>query len=290
MEPTPTIDPAMRAELLARLGLPPTATAGHIEAAYRASYAVLDRMPASEADYVAGQKAELDALRSLLIDTAPAAAAATTAAIASDAPVAEAGSVATKSNSKKWLAVGAAALVLLVGGGFAYKALNSSSVPGITGKPTNTTQPAANQLDQKKVAALMQNITANPKDFKSYMALADMYFQTGDYKNTAVFTSKALEIKPTDVTALVADGAANFNAGSTAIAIKDWKTAIKLDPKNVEAHYDLGFAYLSGSKPNLAAVQTEWETVVRLAPNSDIAKNVKTHLSSLKSTSKTSGQ
>jgi Flp pilus assembly protein TadD len=291
MEPTPATDPAMRAELLARLGLPANAGAGHIEAAYRAANAVLDRMPAEDATFVAGQRAELDALRSLLLDSAPAEVpvAAPTAAAAATAEGIVAAPIPAKSGTKKAVIIGAAALVLLVGGGLAFNSMNSSAVPGISGKPTNTNpSPTAKALDNAKVAALMQNITANPKDFKSYMALADMYFQVGDYKNTALFTKKAVELKPKDVTALVADGAAQFNGGNNAAAIADWQAALKLDPKNVEAHYDLGFAYLSGAKPDLAKVREQWEAVVKLAPNSDIAKNVSTHLNSLKSAGKSS--
>jgi len=287
MESPTTTDAAMRAELLARLGLPPTAGAGHIEAAYRAANAVLDRMPPEEATFVAGQRAELDALRSLLLDSAESPATTQTTAPASDAMATTAtaidGPPARRGN--KALIIGAAALVLLVGGGLAFNSMTSSAVPPISGKPTNTTAPTAGKLDQVKVAALMQKITANPKDFASYMGLANLYFQAGDYANTAIFTTHALKLKPSDVTALVADGAAQFNNGKTAVAQADWTRAVALDPKNVEAHYDLGFAYLSGSKPDLAKVQKEWETVVKLAPNSDIAKNVKTHLASLKSTS-----
>jgi Flp pilus assembly protein TadD len=293
MEPTPATDPAMRAELLARLGLPANAGAGHIEAAYRAANAVLDRMPAEEATFVAGQRAELDALRSLLLDSAPAETPAAAPVVAPVVAPAADGVVPVaapaKSGTKKAVIIGAAALVLLVGGGLAFNSMNSSAVPGISGKPTNTNpSPTAKALDNVKVAALMQNITANPKDFKSYMALADLYFQVGDYKNTAIFTKKAVSLKPNDVTALVADGAAQFNGGNNAAAIEDWQAALKLDPKNVEAHYDLGFAYLSGAKPDMAKVREQWEAVVKLAPNSDIAKNVSTHLDSLKSAGKSS--
>jgi Flp pilus assembly protein TadD len=289
MEPTPATDPAMRAELLARLGLPANAGAGHIEAAYRAANAVLDRMPAEDATFVAGQRAELDALRSLLLDSAPSETAAPAAAAAAPVVATVPATAPAKSGAKKAVIIGAAALVLLVGGGLAFNSMNSSAVPGISGKPTNTNpSPTAKALDNVKVAALMQNITANPKDFKSYMALADLYFQVGDYKNTAIFTKKAVALKPKDVTALVADGAAQFNGGNNAAAIKDWEAALKIDPKNVEAHYDLGFAYLSGAKPDMAKVREQWEAVVKLAPNSDIAKNVSTHLDSLKSATKSS--
>ena len=303
MEPTPHNDEAMRAELLARLGLPPTAGPGHIEAAYRAANALLDRLPAEESTFVAGQRAELDAMRSLLLeDASQASASAPAAAVAAPVPadgvtpesvgVEEA---SARRGGKKALVLGAAALVLVAGGAGAFMMMHQSSVPGVTGTPTNTAAATAtNKLDQAKVAALMQKITSNPKDFTSYMGLANLYFQAGDYANTALFTSHALKLKPNSVEALVADGAANYNNGQTKIAQADWTQAIKLDPKNIEAHYDLGFVYMTSKTPNMAKVKSEWETVVKLAPNSAIAKNVKTHLASLtaagKSSSSTTGQ
>jgi tetratricopeptide (TPR) repeat protein len=163
--------------------------------------------------------------------------------------------------------------------------MTSSSVPGITGAPDTSSSSSAPALDQAKVGELMAKITANPKDIASYNALASLYFQAGDYKNSALFSQKAVALDPKADVAWVALGAAQFNQGTVADAKTSWLKAIAVNPKNAEAHYDLGFLYLSGDKPDTAKAKAEWQKVIDIDPKSDLAKTVQTHLTSLASPS-----
>ena len=177
---------------------------------------------------------------------------------------------------------------MLIGGvAFGVHTMNSSSIPGISGTPTTaaSASASANALDMAKVGALMQKITANPKDSASLAQLSDIYFQAGDYKNSAVFSQKVLAITPKDDMAWVALGAAQFNQSQQADAKASWLKAVGINPKNAEAHYDLGFLYLSGDKPDNAAAKKEWAAVIAIDPKSDLAKTVQTHLASLNSAS-----
>ena len=131
----------------------------------------------------------------------------------------------------------------------------------------------------------MQKITANPKDTASLGELANIYFQAGDYKNSALFSQKVVAIDPKNDSAWVALGAAQFNAVDQVSAQKSWEKAIAINPKNAEAHYDLGFLYLSSDKPDMAKAKKEWNTVIAIDPKSDLAKTVQTHLTSLNSPS-----
>ena len=82
--------------------------------------------------------------------------------------------------------------------------------------------------------------------------------------------------------ARLALGAAQFNLGDVADARRQWLRVIALDPKNVEAYYDLGFLYLSKDPPDMAAAKEMWRKVVEMAPpGSDVAKTVATHLKGL---------
>ena len=83
------------------------------------------------------------------------------------------------------------------------------------------------------------------------------------------------------MTALLALGAAQFNLGDAASAEKQWLAVLAIDPKNVEAYYDLGFMYLSQNPPDMANVKLQWGKVIEIDPNSDVAKTVATHLDSL---------
>ncbi len=277
-QPGPTItDPVdVRRELLSRLGLPPDATDRDVEAAHRAAVAVLEHAPEDQRAWAKDQLSEVEAVWSLLTED-PAPAPAPMALDGDDAPPAAA---LPRSRSKiAWVAAG---LVVMVGAAFGVHTMsNASSVPGITGAPDVSASSSAPALDMKKVSDLMQKITTNPKDVASYAALASLYFQAGDYKNSAQFSSEVVKLDPKNATGWVGLGAAQFNQGDSKNAEKSWLKAAAIAPKNAEAHYDLGFLYLSSATPDLAKVRAEWQRVIAIDPTSDIAKNVQTHLKSL---------
>jgi cytochrome c-type biogenesis protein CcmH/NrfG len=272
--PTGTVNSAdeFRAELLDRLGLPADATDADVEATHRAAVALVASAPEAQREWAQEHLAEVEAVRSLLEETVS-----PEDAAAADAP--------TGRRRVPWIAWAVAAILLAAGAAFAVHSMTGSTVPAMDAADPTTSASAAPTLDAAQVSALMQKITTNPKDVASLGALADMYFQAGDYKNSAVFTKKVLEITPKAASSWVNLGAAQFNQGDAKGAETSWLKAVALDPKLAEAHYDLGFLYLSSSKPDMAKVKAEWEKVVAIDPTSDIAKNVQTHLKSLESAS-----
>lgn len=176
--------------------------------------------------------------------------------------------------------VSGVAIVAIVTGVYAVYVAGQTSVPGISGTPAPEASAATN-IDQAQVAALMQKITANPKDVASYQQLADLYFQAQDFQNAIVFEKKVVELNGADATAHTALGAAYFNTGDATTAETEWLAATRIDPKNVEAHYDLGYLYLSQTPPNIAKTREQWNQVIALAPGSQVAQTVRTHLNSL---------
>jgi cytochrome c-type biogenesis protein CcmH/NrfG/plastocyanin len=172
----------------------------------------------------------------------------------------------------------AVAAILFVG-------INLASAPAA---PSASADPAAANaspstppIDQAQVAALMQKITADPKDTTSLMTLGDIYYAASDYANAAVFYNKVLLVDPKNVKALLATGAASFNLGDLPSAKGVWNQVVAIDPKNVEAHYDLGFLYMNQASPDWAGLQHEWSLVIALDPGSAVAQTVQQHLDSL---------
>ena len=283
-EATVTDPAAVRGELLRRLGLPADATDRDIEAAHRAAVTVLEHAPDDQRAWAQDQLSEVEAVWSLLSEAAPAAADTATDPMVLDGDDAPPATTAASPRTRSRIAWVAAGLVVLVGAAFGVHTMNSASgVPGITGTPDTSTSSPATALDAKKVADLMQKITANPKDVASFAALANLYFVAGDYKNSAQFSSEVVKLDPKNATGWVGLGAAQFNQGDSKNAEKSWLKAVAVAPKNAEAHYDLGFLYLSSATPNLAKVRAEWQKVIAIDPKSDIAKTVQTHLTSLTS-------
>lgn len=270
---------AVRTELLARLGLPADATDHDVETLRVAAASLVENAPEAQRGWAADHLADIEAVQSLLAEH-PAVA---PTYDGDDSVVYAADGVRPR---RRWLAWAIAALVLVVGGAFGVHLVTSSNgVPGIDGAP-DTSSPSASaapSLDMAQVGALMQKITADPKDVKSYAALANVYFQAGDYANSEKFGQKVVALTPKDTNGWLLLGAAQFNSGNTTAAEKSWLQAVKIDPKSIEAHYDLGFLYMSGPNPDLAKTKAEWQKVVALDPTSELAKTVQTHLTSLDS-------
>jgi len=175
------------------------------------------------------------------------------------------------------VAAGAVAVAAITIGVYS---MGASSVPGFTGSPAPEAA-ASPALDEAQVAALMQKISANPGDIASLQGLCDLFFKAGDYATAGDWARKVLAVDPKNLTALLAAGAAAFNLGDSSGAEKEWRAVLAIDDRNLEAHYDLGFMYLSKEPPDVANVRLEWDKVIAIDPNSDVAKTVATHLQSL---------
>ena len=85
------------------------------------------------------------------------------------------------------------------------------------------------------------------------------------------------------MTARLPLGAAYFNIGKPDLA-QTQCARHRAGAEHLEAHYDLGFMYLSQDPADLASAKTEWQKVIAIAPDSDVAKTIEQHLASLDKT------
>jgi len=285
----------LRNELLGRLGLRENASDADVETAHNGLVEFLELAPREVHSWATARTTDVDEAFALLSGPEQDLVAATQmTAMAQDGPVlasqppatapaapgAFAALAANEPARKKM--VWAAVPLLVVAVVFAvFQMGKADDVPGISGKPTGQETTAASgpaAVDQAKVAALMQKITANPKDVASLQGLGDLYFAATDYKNASVWEQKILAVDPKNKVALISLGAAQFNLGNAAEAKKHWLVAAKLYPNEAEVHYDLGFLYMSATPPDTANMRAEWAKVVAIDPNSALAKTVATHL------------
>ena len=288
----------LRIELLGRLGLRDDASDQDVESAHNGLVDFLELAPREVKTWAAARTTDVDEAFALLSGPEADLIAATqtplTGAVdltrdlptpppAPSAPSAFAALAANRPHRNKIIgaigAVLAVAIVFLV-----FQMGKSADVPGISGTPTGTETTtaagAATPVDQAKLAALMQKISANPKDIASLQGIGDLYFGATDYKNASLWEQKILDVDPKNQVALLALGAAQFNLGNAVEAKKTWLIAAGLYPKNAEVHYDLGFLYFSQTPPDTANMTAEWKKVVAIDPNSQLAKTVATHLKS----------
>ncbi len=155
---------------------------------------------------------------------------------------------------------------------FLFGKSSGSDVPGIDGPATNASptrqwprRTAATPVDPAQVAALMEKITADPKDAASLLALGDLYYTAADYANAADLLREGRRRRRRRTrTRGSRSRAAACNAGDDdAQAFEAWNTVIGLNPDNIEAHYGLGFYYLSQTPADEAKAKAEWQKVDR---------------------------
>jgi Flp pilus assembly protein TadD len=284
---SPDARAALERELLARLGLSDKASDDDVETAHTDLVKFLEGAPSGLTAWAGREIASIDEAYALLSDPR----ADLSALAAKGTPVASPARGGGVHLSYRLLlaVVGIAAATVI--GVAVYESGKPSSASAEPAATTSATDPSAPQVDETQVAQLMQKISANPNDLAALTALGDLYFQAGDYNTAGGWMAKVVAIKPKDVKARLALGAAQFNLGNVAAAEKEWKQVVALDPKNVEAYYDLGFLYLSKKPADNAKAKAAWAKVVAIAPNSEVAKTIATHLKTLdgSSTSATSG-
>ncbi len=284
-------------DLLSRLGLRADARDQDVESAHNVLVEFLELAPREVKSWAAARTNDVDEAFALLSGPEADLVAATQGTVwAPDAPVdlqkhtltsppapsAFAAFASNKSRRRQMVwAVGPLLAVAVVLGVFQ---MGKSDVPGISGTPTGTETTAAagaaTPVDQAKLAALMQKISANPKDIASLQDIGNLYFTATDFKSAIVWEQKVLAVDPKNQVALLALGAGQFNLDNAAEAKKTWLIAAGLYPKTAEVHYDLGFLYFSQIPPDTAKMTAEWEKVVAIDPDSALAKTVATHLTS----------
>jgi tetratricopeptide (TPR) repeat protein len=181
------------------------------------------------------------------------------------------------------LAMGGAMVVVLVAVGYFVWQMGNPAA-AVTASPTPGTATATQPvLDEAKVAALMEKYQANPKDKDTLLALGDAFFAAQEYSSAADWLEKLIALDPQNVQGLLALGAARFNDGDSDAAKVHWLAVLAIDAKNVEAHYDLGFLYFNSDPQDVDGVRREWGEVVKLSPDSDVARVVQAHLDALES-------
>jgi len=86
---------------------------------------------------------------------------------------------------------------------------------------------------------------------------------------------------PDDVAVNLELGVLHFNAGDSERAEQLWTRVTELDPRNPQAWFNLGFVHLAQDPPDTEGAKADWDKVLEVAPDSDLAATVESHLDAL---------
>ncbi len=92
----------------------------------------------------------------------------------------------------------------------------------------------------------------DPKNAAVYRALSSMYYSQGNYSMSALCAEKSLALNEGDTGTYNNLGVTYLLQKKESEAIAEFKTALKLDPKNFEANMNLGFVALNSGDYALA--------------------------------------
>lgn len=168
--------------------------------------------------------------------------------------------------------------VIVLGGVFAVRQATSGDDGG-SSLPTNAGAPT---FDEARASQLQALIEQNPADQEAIFELGEMYFQAGRYEDTTLWFTKLVELDPTNKHALTDLGTAAYNTGDAVNAKIWWEKVLAIDPNDVQTHYNLGFMYANVEPRDLAGAVREWETVLTLDPESQLAQTARVHIDGLK--------
>lgn len=133
-------------------------------------------------------------------------------------------------------------------------------------------------LDERRLAELSRIAEQDPGAEDALRELGQSYFVAGQWQQAINWLTRLVAIDGTDVRAITDIGTASFNLGNRKDARNLWLAALALAPGDPLVHYSLGYLYVTDAPPNTAAARKEWQTVVELAPNSNLAAAAQTRL------------
>lgn len=127
--------------------------------------------------------------------------------------------------------------------------------------------------------AFMKAIEADPKLIPPYVELGLMAAGNADWKQSAEYLDKALQLDPVDYPQTwYAAAVAHYNLGNYANAEKSAREAIRLDPKHANARADYLLGLVLFEKREYAGAAEELSTYIKLAPKAPDAAQAQERL------------
>ena len=136
-------------------------------------------------------------------------------------------------------------------------------------------------IDTERVAALVTSYQEDPTNPETLFELGEAYFLAGEWQQGQDWFLKLVEVDPANVHAWTDIGTAHYNLSRTEEAKAAWQQALQLAPEDPQLHYNMGFLYANSEPPDFDAAKREWQSVLDLAPGTQLAQTVQVHMEGL---------
>ena len=136
-------------------------------------------------------------------------------------------------------------------------------------------------IDTERVATLVTSYQEDPTNPETLFELGEAYFLAGEWQQGQDWFLKLVEVDPANVHAWTDIGTAHYNLSRTEEAKAAWQQALQLAPEDPQLHYNMGFLYANSEPPDFDAAKREWQSVLDLAPGTQLAQTVQVHMEGL---------
>jgi len=183
-----------------------------------------------------------------------------------------------ESTAKSWRSTqvyGLAVLCLLSGIGIGYLArapFQASAVKPQVARPAvapasdvKITPDQLNQGANKQAEPLLARLRQLPDDPLLLAEIGKIYYQARQFPTAAKYYADSVRVKP-DAAVLVKLGGAYHFSGDHDKAIGAWNHALRLDPNNPDALFNIGFVKWQAKGDRKAAVAA-WQKLLKTNPN-----------------------
>lgn len=139
----------------------------------------------------------------------------------------------------------------------------------------------AEPVDTEREKELKVQAEADPADVEARQELGVMYLKAALYQDSITWLQQILDVDPDNLDALLTIGVAEYQSNLYDEAEAHWLRASEIDPDVAEPWYNLGFLYMARTPPDTDRATECWEKVLQLAPDSEMAANVRGHVGTM---------
>jgi tetratricopeptide (TPR) repeat protein len=159
-------------------------------------------------------------------------------------------------------------IVLLLGVLLGYLFHNSSSSGGAasTSSESRTIASGASDSSGSAVQPLLERLKDDPNDHDLLASIGNAYYDRHDYEKAVGYYQRYLEIKPQDVAARTDMGTAIWCNGNPDGAIRQYETALRIQPDFPNALFNTGIVKWQGKQDRRGALEA-WQKLLTAHPD-----------------------
>jgi cytochrome c-type biogenesis protein CcmH/NrfG len=175
-----------------------------------------------------------------------------------------------RSTKVYWLAVICLLSVILIGY-LAHASFQSNAKPQVArpavehASDVKITPNQLKKMADKQAEPLLARLRQSPDDPVLLTEIAKIYYQMREFPLAAKYYEDSTRVKP-DAGVLVKLGGAYHFGGNDEQAIGAWNHALRLDPNNPDALFNIGFVSWQAHGDRKAAIAA-WQKLLKTNPN-----------------------